>query len=100
MNELAKLCEKLYKDIWNYPSELLFKIRNFIDKFSERKKKYILCSVTFRETGTVIRKRVQSYTDRKTIDSNVTGCVVIAYWLIKCRDTNWYCDKKMCTVLY
>jgi len=26
--------------------------------------------------------------------------MVIAYWIIKCTDTNWYGDKKMCTVLY
>ena len=35
-------------------------------------------------------------TDRQTVDSNVTGCMVIAYWIIKCTDTNWYGGKKMC----
>jgi len=52
------------------------------------------------QTGTVIRKCVQFCTDRQTIDRNVRGCMVVAYWLIKCTDTNWYGDKKMCTVLY
>ena len=80
--------------------ELFFKIRNFINKFAEQLKTYILCSVTFCGTGTVIRKCVQFCTDKQTIDSNVTGCMVIAYWIIKCTDTNWYGDKKMCTVLY
>ena len=61
---------------------------------------YILCSVTSSEIGTMITKCVQFCTDRQTIDSIVTGCVVIAYWIIKCTDTNWYDDNKMCTVLY
>ena len=71
---------------------ITFKIRNFIKKFSEKG--------TFSEIGTVIRKCVQFCTDRQTVESNVTGCMVIAYWIIKCTDTNWYGDKKMCTVLY
>jgi len=54
----------------------------------------------FSEPGTVIRKCVQFCTDRQTVESNVTGCMVIAYWIIKCTDTNWYSDKKMCTLLY
>jgi hypothetical protein len=77
-----------------------FKIRNFIEKFAEQFKTYILFSVTFSETGRVLRKCVQFCTDRQTIDSNVTGCMVIAYCIIKYTDTNWYGDKKMCTVLY
>jgi len=48
----------------------------------------------------VIRKCVQICTYRQTVESIVTGCMVIAYWIIKCTDTNWYGDKKMCTVLY
>jgi hypothetical protein len=48
----------------------------------------------------VIRKCVQFCTDRQTIDSNVTGRMVIANWVIKCTDANWYGDKEMCTVLY
>jgi len=36
----------------------------------------------------VIRKCVQFCTDRQTIDNNVTGRMVIAYWIIKCTDTN------------
>jgi len=38
----------------------------------------------------VIRKCVQFYTDRQTVDSNVTRRMVIAYWIIKCTDTNVY----------
>jgi hypothetical protein len=78
----------------------MFKVRNFRDKFAELLKTHILCSVTFCETGTVTRNCVQFCTDRLTIDSNVTGRMVIAYSIIKCKDTNWYGDKKMCTVLY
>jgi hypothetical protein len=48
----------------------------------------------------VIRKCVQFCTDTQTIDSNVTGRMVIAYCIIKSTDANWYGDKKMCTVLY
>jgi len=48
----------------------------------------------------VIRKCVQICTDRQTVESIVTVCMVIAYWIIKCTDTNWYGDKKMCTDLY
>jgi hypothetical protein len=48
----------------------------------------------------VIRKCVQFCTDRQTVDSNVTGCMFISYWIIKSTDTNWYGDKKMCRVLY
>jgi len=36
----------------------------------------------------VIRKCVQICTDRQTVDSNVTRCMVIAYWIIKCTDTD------------
>jgi len=72
----------------SYLTELFFKIR----KFAEQHKTCILCSVMFSENGTVIRKIVQLCTDRQTVESNVTGCVVIAYWIIKCTDTNWYGD--------
>ena len=36
----------------------------------------------------MIRKCVQFCADRQTVDSNVTGCMVIAYWIINCTDTN------------
>jgi hypothetical protein len=45
----------------------------------------------------VIRKCVQFCTDRQTIDCNVTGCIVIACWIINSTDTNIYGDEKMCT---
>jgi hypothetical protein len=79
---------------------IVFEIRNFIYKFAEQPKTHILCSVTFCGTSTVIRKCVQFCTDRQTIDSNVTGRMFIAYWLLKSTDTNWYGDRNICTVLY
>jgi hypothetical protein len=67
-----------------------FKIRNFIHKFAEQIETYILCLVKISETGTCDKKCVQFCTDRQIIDSNVTGCMVIAYCIIKSTDTNWY----------
>ena len=71
-------------------SELVFKIRTFLDKFAERLKTHILCSVKFSETGTVrvIRKCVQFCTSRQTRGSNVTRRMVIPYWIIMSTDTN------------
>jgi hypothetical protein len=67
---------------------IVFKIRNFIDKFAEKLKTNILYSVTISEIGTLIRKCVQFCTDRQTIDSNVTDRMVIPYCIIKSTDTN------------
>ena len=42
----------------------------------------------------MIRKCVEVCIDRQNVESNVTGCMVIAYWIIKCTDTTGKLIRK------
>jgi hypothetical protein len=89
---LARVTDTLHEDVYTFmiiSSQLLLRMRNASDKFVEKIKTHILCSITFFRKSCRLWDNVEKYgRTRQATDDNIIRRMCFACWVTKATNTH------------